>query len=65
MTWAELRAIAAGVEQTFDCEIVAFQAPDSAVAKICALDSTEWQVAVDQATQALGHLLLSGGRVLP
>lgn len=57
MTWTELKEFGDCVTQAFDCEIAAFRLTDFdagrpgvelADAKICALDSTEWGVGVDE-----------------
>jgi hypothetical protein len=66
MTWSELREFGADVAQAFDCEIAAFRVTDYpakrrgiglSIAKICALDSTEWQVAVDETVEEFQSVL--------
>jgi hypothetical protein len=72
MTWAELKSFGAGLGQTFDCEIVAFRAADYyeahrsvdlAIAKICAFDSTEWYVAVDETVEEFQSVLSTVRRI--
>jgi hypothetical protein len=72
MTWAELRAFGADVTQAFECEIVAFRdnnyyethrSVDLAIAKICALDSTEWYVSVDETAEEFRPVLSTVQRI--
>ncbi|MEV4387604.1 hypothetical protein AB0J68_18120 [Micromonospora sp. NPDC049580] len=72
MTWADLEAFGVGVTQAFECEIVAFRAADYygvqcnvdlAVAKICALDSTEWCVSVDETAEEFRSVLNAVRRI--
>jgi hypothetical protein len=62
MTWPEFRRFSADLDQTFDCDVMAFRAPggvvgqsemDAAVAKISAFDSSEWEIAVDESVAEL------------
>jgi hypothetical protein len=72
MTWAELKVFGNDIEQTFDCEISAFRAddlvttprdPDMVIAKICAYDSTQWHVAVDESVEEFRPVLNAVQRI--
>ncbi|MEV4637460.1 hypothetical protein AB0J80_08925 [Actinoplanes sp. NPDC049548] len=74
MTWAELKAFGNDIEQTFDCEIVAFRTndiaesprdPKAVIARICAFDSTQWQVAVDESVEEFRSVVGSVQRIAP
>ena len=72
MTWAELKEFGAHVTQTFDCEIVAIReaddaakppGTDSAIAKICAFDSTQWYVSVNESLDEFRPVLSAVQRI--
>jgi hypothetical protein len=71
-TWAELKAFGNDIEQTFDCEIVAYRTngisptprdPKLAIAQICAFDSTQWHVAVDESVEEFRSVVRSVQRI--
>jgi hypothetical protein len=72
MTWTELKAFGADVVQAFDCEIAAFSATDQplrrrsgsvAITNIRALDSTVWEVAVDERVEEFQSVLSAIQRI--
>jgi hypothetical protein len=72
LTWAQLKAFGNDIEQTFDCEIAAFRTndiaatprdPKTVIAKICAFDSTQWYLAVDESVEEFRSVVGSVQRI--
>lgn len=63
MSWPEIHRWGTEITQAIDCEIAAFRVHDDrvdderAVVRICAIDSTEWVVAVDESAVELRSVL--------